>query len=1217
MKKTLFLAALLGASLGFSNVSWAEIHYLDDDNEEFDVEDYIDDHDVDEWAWVIDADPSYYLYYGGQFIVEKDCEGTITNGAVANKILIKEGATLTMDPGYDDEDRGRLWQVAVNSTKLDEADMPKYSLHIHMENNATLKDNVTDLKLGAFTFEEGADVTITAGNLLAKDIMCEYFTDANDPRVSRNFLINANLNVRDETTLVMDSMYAKSVTLGYDQTMNLAVTSYSYRPSIDNNGVIHLNVDGVTKDYYRLHLDSTAGSDAKLILPDGATSTIGGYLGGSATISLGNGTKVVGHDEVEAGNVRYVSWLTNKIEVRENCSAVMTAGYYGGNITMLEGSSLQFYMGLAPAGVDEELWHGGAGVFMKGGNTLDIGGGAHTFALIVEGGENTVSHGTLLWNESSTGSASITNASLTLKNDLTMAENATVFLKGDATLDMGGQKRAFVLTVTGDENKLTNGSFIGTLTLAEDSTLISDSAMASWDGPTSIVMNNGSTLEMVPGQGQDICINNPSAIQVNGEATINNAYLVLRTNNRPNHEYVLDDGVASLEGNSSYLLPGDEAEEHFNLNNHTANFGIIVWESGTESDISISNGTIDKSVLIRNTSGSQTNGKLSLRNVTIGDNATFTMENKTQLDLGGASVKLDKVTLAEDATATVDNGTLWIGTGETVTLDPNLGGNYALDLRGGTLQLDNATLTRDTIVSGEAWVSGGTVDNSIQILGTSDERPISKLWLEEDVTIGDNATFTMGNGAKLDMSGNTARLSKFTLEESATAYVYGGTLFVGEGEEATLNPNLLGSCVLELRGGTLNLGTNTLDRKANVTGDATIRNGKIDFAVNIDSSRKLSLQDMKVASNAAFTMGDGAQMNLGKVKEEYTVTTQSATWLQERNGIGLNMFTFTGESARIDNGTLFVGDHVAGFNETYTLGTNLTGSADMKLDYYKTCLKFGGHQWTMTQSNGTEIFTMEDNTGHTGSIFGEANVKAQGLVGQYVQEKVQVQGVKLTTKSDFRVEKAVISGSLIDIGVGTKLFLVDVDIKADTHFTDDTATLSVDNTNAWLEQDVNTFVAGSETVAADTTLRMSGDKSDTPQSITMAAGSQVINLTCDMFDSVTLTGADVWLDMTDIAERGTLLGYGYVTIDFGHVGDQLGDVLKRAMVDARNLSVYAKLVDDKGQAYTERAYYDPATLAGGYAPRLFFKLVDTPEPTTGVLSLLGLGLLAGRRRRHN
>ncbi|MDO4953956.1 MAG: hypothetical protein Q4E43_02295 [Akkermansia sp.] len=919
MKQTLFLATVLAATLGFSNVSWAEIHYLDDDNDEFDVEDYIENHDVDEYAWVIDADPSYYLYYGGQFIVEKDCEGTITNGAVANQILIKEGATLTMDPGYDDEDKGRLWQVAVNSTKLDEADMPKYSLHIHMENNATLNDHVTDLKLGAFTFEEGADVTITAGNLLAKDIMCEYFTDANDPRVSRNFLINANLKVREGTTLVMGSTYAKSVTLGYDQTMNLDVPSQWGIPTI-KDGKIQLNLNNYwgENDYYRLHLDSAEGADAKLILPDGAISTIASYLGGTATISLGNGTKLQGRDEVsELGN-HYVSWLTNNIEVRENCSATMTAGYYGGNITMEEGSSLQFDMLVAPARVDEEHWNGGVKVRMNGGNTLDLAG-------------------------------------------------------KQTTLD---------LTVRGDGNTVTNGTLIGTLTLGEGSYLYSDSAMASWNGPTSIVMNDGSTLEMATGDGKDRWINDVSKLVVNGEATVVNAYLRIK----PGETYTLGNGVQNLVG-------------------------------------------LERSFL------------------------------------------------------SLDNSTLDLGNGE-----------------------------------------------------------ISKL------AIGVWSAFDPYN---------------------------------------------------------------------------VIKNGKINSYVEIDPSAKLSLRNVKLGDGAYFTMKDNTQLDLGQAKEEYMVTVQTPlkteSWLQERNGIGLNKFTFTGQSARIDNGTLWVGDHISGDNETVTLGTDLSGTAAMKLDYDQATLKFGGHKWTMTQSNGTELFTMEDNGGYTGAITGRAEIDVDSGTQDknHVQFKgkaadrpdwVQVQGVKLTTKSDFHMENAVISGSLIDIGKGTTMYLVNVEIKADTRFTDDTAMLDMRNTTAWLEQDVNTYVTGSETVETDTTLQMSGNKG---QSITMAAGSQVINLTCDMFDSVTLDGTDLWLDMTDIAERGTLLGWDYFTLTF----DSMTQEVEQALTYISTLQIFAKLVDPKGQAYTEQAYYDPAALSDDYAPRLFFKLVPTPEPTTGTLSLLALAALAARRRK--
>ena len=983
MKQTLFLATVLAATLGFSNVSWAEIHYLDDDNDEFDVEDYIENHEVDDWAWVIDADPSYYLYYGGQFIVETDCEGTITNGAVANRILIKEGATLTMDPGYDDEDRGRLWQVAVNSTKLDEADMPKYSLHIHMENNATLKDNVTDLKLGAFTFEEGADVTITAGNLLAKDIMCEYFTNANDPRVSRNFLINANLKVRDETTLVMGSTYAKSVTLKYDQTMNLDVPSQWGIPTI-KDGEIQLNLNNYWggNDYYRLHLDSAEGADAKLILPDGATSTIASYLGGSATISLGNNTTLQGRDEVnELGN-HYVSWLTNNIEVRENCSALMTAGYYGGNITMQEDSSLKFDMLVAPAGVDEEHWNGGVKVDMNGGNTLDLAGRHTTLDLTVRGDGNTIAKGGTF-----AGTAVITNGSLALPVDVD--DHAEVFLLGNATLDLGGGEHswtpAYSLTVEGTGNTLRNGYFIGTLLMEENSYLYSDSAMASWNGPASIVMDEGSTLEMATGAGKDRWINDVSKLVVNGTATVVNAYLRIK----PGETYTLGNGVQNLVG-------------------------------------------LERSFL------------------------------------------------------SLDNSTLDLGNGE-----------------------------------------------------------ISKL--------------AIGVWSAFDPYNNV------------------------------------------------------------------IKNGKINSYVEIDPSAKLSLNNVTIGDNASFTMKDNTQLDLGQAKEEYMVTvqtpTQTASWLQERKGIGLNKFTFTGQSARIDNGTLWVGDHISGDNETVTLGTDLSGTAAMKLDYDQATLKFGGHKWTMTQSNGTELFTMEDNGGYTGAITGRAEIDVDSGTQDknHVQFKgkaadrpdwVQVQGVKLTTKSDFHMENAVISGSLIDIGEGTTMYLVNVEIKADTRFTDDTAMLDMRNTTAWLEQDVNTYVAGSETVAADTTLLMSGDKSDTPQSITMAAGSQVINLTCDMFDSVTLDGTDLWLDMTDIAERGTLLGWDYFTLTF----DSMTQEVEQALTYIRNLQIFAKL----GEDYITNAYVSYSDYAehDGRASRLFFKLVPTPEPTTGTLSLLALAALAARRRKR-
>ena len=991
MKKTLFLAALLGASLGFSNVSWAETHVLDEWDYEFNVGEYVDENMGlldDGWFWSIDdAGRKYYGYYGGDFLVEEDCDVKITNGAVASKIDIKKGATLTMTGAWDDDEGeyvpGRLWQTAVKTDSIPDEDVPGYSLHIYMRDDTTLDYYHEDLRLGAFSFDEGADVTLKAGNLIAMDVLSDYFTDANDPRVSRNFLINANLKVEERTRLVMGSTYAKSVTLEYDQTMNLEVASSDHRPFI-RDGEIELNLDiiepgGWGKNYYRMHLDSAEG--AKLLLPDGETSHIDSYLGGSATISLGHGTTLQGHDEVDQGTgYRYISWLTNNIEVRENCSALMTAGYYGGNITMQEDSSLKFDMLVAPAGVDEEHWNGGVKVDMNGGNTLDLAGRHTTLDLTVRGDGNTIAKGGTF-----AGTAVITEGSLALPVDVD--DHAEVFLLGNATLDLGGGEHswtpAYSLTVEGTGNTLRNGYFIGTLLMEENSYLYSDSAMASWNGPASIVMDEGSTLEMATGAGKDRWINDVSKLVVNGTATVVNAYLRIK----PGETYTLGNGVQNLVG-------------------------------------------LERSFL------------------------------------------------------SLDNSTLDLGNGE-----------------------------------------------------------ISKL------AIGVWSAFAPNN---------------------------------------------------------------------------VIKNGKINSYVEIDPSGKLSLNNVTIGDNASFTMKDNTLLDLGQAKEEYMVTvqtpTQTASWLQERKGIGLNKFTFTGQSARIDNGTLWVGDHISGDNETVTLGTDLSGTAAMKLDYDQATLKFGGHKWTMTQSNGTELFTMEDNGGYTGAITGRAEIDVDSSTQDknHVQFKgkaadrpdwVQVQGVKLTTKSDFHMENAVISGSLIDIGEGTTMYLVNVEIKADTRFTDDTAMLDMRNTTAWLEQDVNTYVTGREQMETDTVFSRCGDI--WAPTLTIAEGSKGINLTCDMFDSVTLDGTDLWLDMTDIAERGTLLGWDYFTLTF----DSMTQEVEQALTYISSLQIFAKL----GEDYITNAYvtYSDYAEHEGRASRLFFKLVPTPEPTTSTLSLLALAALAARRRKDN
>lgn len=103
----------------------------------------------------------------------------------------------------------------------------------------------------------------------------------------------------------------------------------------------------------------------------------------------------------------------------------------------------------------------------------------------------------------------------------------------------------------------------------------------------------------------------------------------------------------------------------------------------------------------------------------------------------------------------------------------------------------------------------------------------------------------------------------------------------------------------------------------------------------------------------------------------------------------------------------------------------------------------------------------------------------------------------------------------------------------------------------------------------------------------LAAGSEIVEPTSSMFDSVTLTGTDLWLDMTGIAEA--TYNKDFFTMDFQGLARQMA----KAQVDVEDLHVYATL---DGERYTE-AYS------------------QVPEPATSTLSLLALAALAGRRRR--
>ena len=241
-----------------------------------------------------------------------------------------------------------------------------------------------------------------------------------------------------------------------------------------------------------------------------------------------------------------------------------------------------------------------------------------------------------------------------------MGDNAWVLLDSDggeiksgATFSMGNgatlelalpawEPLDSALIVNGTGNKLVGGTFTGSLTMKENSHLYfsSNIGVGRELGARSIVMEEGSTLELdIDAAWRDIDI---SKLTVHGDkATINNAFLHINDKTT----YTLDNGVQNLRGNDQtwYTLG---VESTLDLNNHPSNLGIVVCGA---CNTSIQNGEINTVTRI------DPEGKLTLKNVTIGEGASFVMESNTELDLGGAQ-GIAWINPSEGATFTVKNG---------------------------------------------------------------------------------------------------------------------------------------------------------------------------------------------------------------------------------------------------------------------------------------------------------------------------------------------------------------------------------------------------------------------------------------------------------------------------------------------------------------------------------------------------------------------------------
>ena len=1269
MKKTRFLAAILGATLGFSNVSLADdpeytplelrngqvrtvvlgdehMHisyldvasidehygkpYLNSQNQIVMNLDNLDGHIPEEYAKdfyrlhlegfpliLPDGSHSYIKSYMGGDCVISFGHGTSLEGMVeqvddrdgvkeryswlTNDIEVREFCSASMSGGYYG---GTITMKKAASLTFDMAVIPA---------------NVDYEKPNG-----GAAIIMTGGTPPTPEaIGCASILDMAGRVAAFDLSVSGDWNILTNGTFA-----GKATITGGELTLNTVTIESNATFTMANSARLDLGDKAVGLSQFVLAKGATAYvNNGVLFVDKDETVTLNPNICGDYRMDLRGGTLNLGNNDLSRKT--YVRWdstirggsigeagtevpvaiysstkLTlQDVEVGDGVAFTMSNNAVldlGGAQARLAGFTLEEGTNTATV-VNGTLWvknetaslnpklTGSYGLELRGGATLDLENKQTALNLTAKGEGNTIAKGGTF-----AGTAVISEGSLALPVDVD--NNAVVIMQGNATLDLGGGEHswtpAYGLTVQGTGNTLKNGYFIGTLVMEGNSYLYSDSAMASWNGPASIVMNNGSTLEMATGTGKDRWINDVSKLKVNGTATVVNAYLRIK----PGDTYTLGNGVENLVG---------EGRSFLSLDNSTLDLGggeiskldIGVWAAFEPYNNVIKNGKINSYVEI------DPSGKLSLNNVTIGDNASFAMRNNTQLDLGGASAKLGKITLAESATATVNNGSLWLGDGETATLNPNLVGSFVLDLRGCTLNLGDNTLTRDTTVTGDAIIGGGTIGADVYIDSSR------KLKLDH-VAIGDTATFTMGDGALLNLGEALAGLSKFKFT-GETATIDNGTLFVGEGESAKLDADLSGTSLLVLYdGATLDLNDKTLTLDTLVTGNGNIITpGRFEMNITIaDGQLKLSAD---MTPEASVLLAGNATLDVQKDVSVYDLfvsgtgnkvtgveDTDTATFAMENEAqldldnekVGLDKFTFgKGTSVTIDNGTLSVTE-----GTTFTLDANISGT-------------------------GSKISLETDsrlNVGDFGLLIG-CGVSGDGTIVKEMSSTASVSGSMQDFSGSVEVQEGTLNIMNVDEDAG--LNVADVTIAAD-------GVLGVYKGSTVAETSEGTLtVTGGHKLTANLRAILNAD-------LVMGGGVEapaVLDVSAFLGDgglqmgsTVTLTPGSVLLSAADMDAIGALDFMGKYDLFNGVDGlsldgstDFLSELgLADKWVKAADVFANEQFKDPEKDYYL---FYSGATKEGGFGGRVgTVYLMQVPEPATSTLSLLALCALAARRRKH-
>ena len=304
-------------------------------------------------------------------------------------------------------------------------------------------------------------------------------------------------------------------------------------------------------------------------------------------------------------------------------------------------------------------------------------------------------------------------------------------------------------------------------------------------------------------------------------------------------------------------------------------------------------------------------------------------------------------------------------------------------------------------------------------------------------------------------------------------------------------------------------------------------------------------------------------------------------------GNGIEVETGSDATLRLDGGTL----NVSGYNVTLNESTTLEAAGEDYIIASTLDLKDGSRMKLAAGAkldvNGTISFIAPQET--TWSVEGGAEITADKMSGNGSTIS-SLNNVNVDIIDDYTIENMSISGSVIDISEGTTLYVKHVNIEADARITDEAAWLDMVDTHGWLDN-TNTEAAAPVMSLGDTLYYRAGDDAW----VRLNQDVSYVAMTSELFSNVTLTGSDLWLDLTGLAD--TIGNAQAFSIAF-----------KDALYDVNGLRVVATV---DGEHYLD-GYY--TTKQEGATTTLYFSS-QIPEPATSTLSLLALAALAARRKK--